>query len=98
MSDIKLTLFPEVPEVDASAAVQEAEQAVKEAEAINQKVVGDALNMQQFTPEEQLFFEEDKLYRASIEDNEIIGYTVYEHDADGNLLSHREILADEYTP
>lgn len=52
----------------------------------------------QFTPEEQLFFEEDKLYRASIEDNEIIGYTVYEHDADGNLLSHREILADEYTP
>lgn len=56
MSDgIKLTLFPDVPEVDAPAAeaVAEAEKALNEKETIAQKVRGDALNMQQFTPEEQ---------------------------------------------
>ena len=56
MSDgIKLTLFPDVPEVDApaAAAVAEADKALSEAEAIKQKVQGDALNMQQFTAEEQ---------------------------------------------
>jgi len=56
MSDgIKLTLFPDVPEVDApvAAAVAEADKAISEAEAIEQKVKGDALNMQQFSEEEQ---------------------------------------------
>lgn len=56
MSDgIKLTLFPNVPEVDAPAAeaVASAEKAINEADAIKSKVQGDALNMQQFTAEEQ---------------------------------------------
>lgn len=56
MSDgIKLTLFPEVPEVAAPAAeaVAEAEKAINEAEEIKTRVQGDALNMQQFTAEEQ---------------------------------------------
>ena len=49
--------------------------------------------------EENIAFDsEGNLYRMKLNDNGSCIYTVYEYDAEGNLLAWEKLTSDQYTP